>query len=413
MPTPPAAPVPGDRLRERRGLFALLSVATVFEGFDTKLAGLVLPVIGREFGADRELLGGVLGLSSTGMMAAFAIIRLADRVGRRPVFLVSLAGYCAFSLATGFATSLAAFTVLQLLARMFMVVELALAYVILSEELAPGERGRANGLLGGCATVGAAIPALLLAPLEGLGPGWRGLFAVGAVPLLLLPLYVRAVPETRLFARRAAPPPSWRDEWRAFAAFLGPATRRRFAGVTALWFTVNFWSGSALGFFTLFAFEERGWTAADLQWLPLGTLPLGFLGYWGCGLAMDRIGRRPTAVAYLAGAFAATALCFQLDHPAATYGGWFLLAGLGGLWTIAATWTAELFPTELRATALGVTNNLLGRTGLIAGPLVTGPLAERWDSTADAVTALAVLPLLCIPVVWWSLPETRGTPLDA
>ena len=38
-----------------------MSVATLFEGFDTKLASLVLPVIGREFGAGREALGAAPG----------------------------------------------------------------------------------------------------------------------------------------------------------------------------------------------------------------------------------------------------------------------------------------------------------------------------------------------------------------
>ena len=388
-----------------------MSVATLFEGFDTKLASLVLPVIGAEFGAGREQLGDALAVSSLGMIAAFAAIRVADRVGRRPVFLGALAAYTALTLATAAAPSLRAFVALQLFARMAMVVELALAYVILSEELAPERRGRANGLLGAFATLGAAVPAFLLAPLEAVGLGWRGLFAVGALPLLLLPLYWARVPETRAFLAQDRRPTAWRDELRAFASFLRAGTRGRFVGITFFWFTVNFWSGSALSFFTLFAFEERGWTAADLQWLPLGTIPLGFAGYALCGLAMDRLGRRTTAALYLGVAFAATAVCFQIDHPVATYGGWFVLVGAGGLWTIASTWTAELFPTELRATALGVTNNLLGRTGLVVAPALTGRLAEALGSTSDAVLLLAAITLACVPVVCWGLPETRGRAL--
>src|SRR5262245_51375816 len=120
-----------------------------------KLASLVLPVIGREFGAGPAELGDALAASSLGMLAAFLVMRVADRVGRRPVFLASVAGYAPLTLATAFVQSPASFTALQLVARLLMVVELSLAYLILSEELPPDARGRANGLLGAFARAGA------------------------------------------------------------------------------------------------------------------------------------------------------------------------------------------------------------------------------------------------------------------
>ncbi|MCS5619486.1 MAG: hypothetical protein NZ808_06470 [Myxococcota bacterium] len=72
-------------------LLSLLAIATFFEGFGTKLAGLVQPLLGREWGASTEELGLVLGLSSLGMVLAFFVIHLADWIGRRPVFLGALA----------------------------------------------------------------------------------------------------------------------------------------------------------------------------------------------------------------------------------------------------------------------------------------------------------------------------------
>src|SRR5262249_15188820 len=155
---------------------------------------------------------------------------------------------------TAFAPSLAAFTALQIAARLLMVTELALAYLILTEALAPDARGRANGLLGAFASLGASIPALLLAPLEEACPGWRGLFALGALPLALFPLYVRGVRETPVFARAGiAARTSLREELRAIAALAARGERARLAGVTALWVTVSFWSGTALYFFVYFA----------------------------------------------------------------------------------------------------------------------------------------------------------------
>ncbi|MEZ4282226.1 MAG: MFS transporter [Myxococcota bacterium] len=397
-------------------LFALLTIATFFEGFDTRLVALVQPVIGREFGATREALGQAVGLSSLGMVFAFFVIHWADRIGRRPVFLGALAGYAVLTLATAFAPSLAAFTALQFFARMAMVVELGLAYLILSEEMPAEIRGRVNGVFGGCVAIGASVPDALLHPLDQWGIGWRGLFLIGAVPLLLFPFYYRHLAETTAFrarkAARSTAGSTFAGELALLRVLVSGLHRRRLAAITALWVLVNFWSGSALYSFTLYVFEERGWRAEDLVLLPLGTIPCGLFGYSLAGFAMDRIGRRGAASLYFLVAAGATVVCYQASGGGPILAGYFALVGLGGIWAIVTTWTAELFPTELRATASGFANNLVGRFGLVFGPIVTGLLGGALASTADAVSWLALVPLLGIPIAW-SLPETNAIELAA
>ena len=185
--------------RRSGSLFLLLSVAVLFEGFDTKLASLVLPLLEGEFNVGPEALFSTLSAVNSGMVLGVLLIPLADRWGRRPVFLVSFAGYSLFTLLTAFVTSVAAFAVAQFLAKMFLVSQLAIAYVILSEEASPERRGRLNGLMGAFASVGAALPAWFLAPVESTGFGWRGLFLLGSIPLILLPLYFVGLKETRMF----------------------------------------------------------------------------------------------------------------------------------------------------------------------------------------------------------------------
>lgn len=398
-------------------LFALLTIATFFEGFDTRLISLVQPVIGREFGASKEELGFVLGLSSLGMVFAFFPIYLADRIGRRPVFLGALLGYAVLTLATAFSPNLVAFTLFQVFARMAMVVELGLAYLILSEEMPAEVRGRVNGLFGGCVVIGASVPDALLHPLTNHGIGWRGLFLIGAVPLVLFPFYVASLKETTAFRARRALAREGRGNQRFLAEELermrvlfSPAYRRRLLSITAIWLIVNFWSGTALYSFTLYVFDERGWSAKDLVLLPLGTIPLGLLGYALAGFAMDRIGRRRAASLYLAAGCAATIGCYQTSGSATILASYFALVGLGGVWAIVTTWTAELFPTELRATATGFANNLVGRFGLVFGPIAAGLLGGALASTADAVSLLGVVTLIGIPIAL-SLPETNAISL--
>jgi putative MFS transporter len=395
------------------GLLSFLTIATFFEGFDTNLASLVQPHLGREFMASNEELGFVLGLSSLGMVFAFFVIHLADWIGRRPVFLGALGAYALLTLATSLAPNLAIFTGLQFFARMAMVVELSIAYLILSEEL-PGEiRGRANGILGAFGALGAALPPALLALLAHFEFGWRGLFVVGALPLLLFPLYLRRLVETRAYRERAEQRKRFdlAGEWQLIRnLFAGPRAARLF-GITSLWFTINFWSGAALGFFMIYAFGERGWDESQLLWLPLGTIPFGFAGYLLSGFSMDRLGRRGAMTLYLVAAFVVTSCCYQSESNLWIYLFYFAMLGLTGVWTIATTWTMELFPTELRATALGVSANLLGRLGMVIGPITAGSLSTAWGSTSDAITCLGAVILLGLPVVWWVLPETRGLEL--
>lgn len=396
-------------------LFALLTIATFFEGFDTRLVALVQPVIGREFGASRAALGQAVGLSSLGMVFAFFVIHLADRIGRRPVFLGALAGYALLTLATAFAPSLLAFTVLQFFARMAMVVELGLAYLILSEEMPAEIRGRVNGVFGGCVAIGASVPDALLHPLDQWGIGWRGLFLIGAVPLLLFPFYYRHLSETSAFRARQETRIGTRATFaralEGLRVLRSSAYRSRLAAITALWVLVNFWSGTALYSFTLYVFEERSWRPEDLVLLPLGTIPCGLFGYALAGFAMDRIGRRGAASLYFLVAGAATVYCYQASAGAAILAGYFALVGLGGVWAIVTTWTAELFPTTLRATASGFANNLVGRFGLVFGPIAVGQLGGALASTADAVSLLAIVPLLGIPIAWM-LPETNAIVLS-
>lgn len=408
------APKAHARSISQSGLFSLLCIATFFEGFDTKLASFVQPVIGADFGASVEELGTALGVSSFGMVLAFFVVLLADTFGRRPIFLFGLLTYAVFTLATAFAPDLTIYTLCQFIGRMAMVVELFLGYLILSEEMPPEIRGRANGFFASTAVLGAAIPAFFLAPLEAIGVGWRGLFLMGSIPLLVFPIYLRRIPETEAFTNRErADDPGRYGEafFRTTAMLWRSADRSRLVRISGIWFAVNLWSGSALYFFTLYVFETHDWTSADIQWLPLGTIPFGLAGYILSGFAMDALGRRVASTLYLGLAFAATLYCYTATGRMEIYLGFFTLFGLSGVWTILTTWTTELFPTETRATALGLANNLIGRMGLVIGPIAIGQLGGLWRSIPAAVIALGCVTLLVIPLVWM-LPETNGMELS-
>lgn len=409
----PAHSVTGERFtRDHAGLIAMLALVVMFEGFDVSATSVVLPFIGKEYGAGPAALGQTLGVVALGSIAAWLLVRLADRVGRRPILLFAALGFSIGSLATVWTWSIASYTAIQTITRLLLVTQIATAYLIVSETLPPAIRGRVNGLLGACGSFGAALPLVALAPALASPLGWRMLFVIGALPLIVLPVLFFRLRETPVWldARaKAAPRLSARTE---FALLTAPALRTRFVAMSLLWFIVNFASSVAGLFFTLYVVQERGWAATDFARLaPIG-LAGSFVGYLATGALMDLIGRRWTVSLLMVVLGLLTQACYSAQGwwpVAASFVG--LQAALG-VWVAAYTLNSELFPTELRAAANGWCHNLVGRWGVVLAPLILGALVKSTGGIGPAATALGFVAYLAVPLVWFALPETRARPLD-
>lgn len=395
------------------GLLAMLAFVSMFEGFDVNLTSVVLPYAGRDFDVGPDRLGGALSVIGIGAIAAWLLIRLADRFGRRPILLLAAGGFSLGSLATILAPTLAAYTAIQFVTRLLLVSQIAIAYLIVSESLPAHLRGRANGLLGAAGSFGAALPLVLLAPALETSLGWRALFIVGAAPLLILPLLYFKLRETPAFVREQAAGGRERPSLRAeLRALMSPALRGRFAAMGALWFLINFESAGATFFFSFYVLNEVGWSAGDLALIAPFGLASAFAGYVGAGWLMDLIGRRPTAILFLATLGALTLLCYSSTDWYVVAGCWVGLQAMLGIWIVGFTLNSELFPTNIRAAANGWCHNLIGRWGMVAAPVLLGWLGARLGSTGDAAWWLGFSSFLAIPLVLVGIPETRGIKLD-
>jgi MFS family permease len=135
-----------------------------------------------------------------------------------------------------------------------------------------------------------------------------------------------------------------------------------------------------------------------------------WLGYALFGFFADAVGRRRSYVAYLLVAAALTPLYGITREPA-----WLLVLGplvafFGtGFFSGFSAIAAELFPTEVRATAMGLSYNV-GRGFSAAAPAVVGLLATRFGfGAAFLVLAAAFLAGALLALL---LPETKGRPLE-
>ncbi|WP_337190505.1 MFS transporter [Tsuneonella aeria] len=390
----------------------LLGFVLMFEGFDISLTSVVLPYVGSDFGITTPALGRAVAAIAAGSIVAVFLIRLADRFGRRPILLIAAGGFSIGSLLTVLAPDIESYVAIQFVTRMLMVSLVSLAYLVVSETLPPPLRGRANGLLGAVASMGAALPFLMLKPALETEMGWRLLFVVGSAPLIILPLLFIRVKETPVWAEMQASNNNRITMRTEFVQLVTSKFRQRFAAMSALWFIINFASAAGTVFFTYYVTQERGWSTTELMAIAPLSLLGAFIGYIGAGALADWIGRRPTIASFLFLYGVLTLICYSAEDSAVITASFVGLQAMLGLWMICFTLNSELFPTELRAAANGWSHNMVGRWGAVVAPLLLGELSALLGGTASAAMALAVVPWLGIPLILFALPETKAIRLD-
>jgi MFS family permease len=139
----------------------------------------------------------------------------------------------------------------------------------------------------------------------------------------------------------------------------------------------------------------------------------GVLGYLAMGWLADRVGRKPVIFGYFAASVIMTPLLFGVPDTRAQLivlafvNGFFTL----GQWTWLALYPSEIFPTQIRATAMTVVFNT-ARLAAAAGALLTSALITAFGSIATAAIVIGCvaygLGLVVAPFIG---PETRGRPL--
>jgi MFS family permease len=133
-----------------------------FEGFDFMIINLALPFISKDMNLSTEAVGLALSIVAMGSCAGFLVVRLGDKLGRKPVFLGSIAGYSILSLLTALAFNIYLFVALQFLVRVFLIGVWSTGYIIVTEEFEAQIRGRALGLFQSVSAIGAIFTAVLM-----------------------------------------------------------------------------------------------------------------------------------------------------------------------------------------------------------------------------------------------------------
>lgn len=385
-----------------RRLLALLGLAVYFEGYGRSLVTVALPWIGRDLGASPDALSYALAAIALGSLGVLVLGPVADRVGRRRLLLASVLLFALLGAASASAASLAGLVAWQLAARVFQEGALFTAAVLAAEEAAPANRAAAQGVLGTVNALGTGFAALLLAAIDVVPGGWRGLCLVGAAPVLALPFLRRRLPESRRWLAHAGPR----------LALPPPAYRGRVAATLVVVALAMSYDVAGFAFATYVPSALHGWSPAEVSAMFIGAGVLGLPGWSLGGVLADRHGRRPVGALFLVGLTAAELLFFLGGRFALWPGFAMMVFFQGGKMTIVRAWAAELFPTSFRGAAAGWLT-AAGALGGMGGLALAGALASAAGGIHVALAVVSSAGVLAAAAVLAWLPETRGLDLEA
>jgi MFS family permease len=382
----------------------------MLDAMDVMLYSMVLAHLMRELGMDKGTAGllnslTLLASAAGGLLFGF----FADRVGRTRSLMVSILVYSLASGACALSTSVLQLAVFRFVLGLGMGGEWTTGAALIAETWPAEHRGKALGLMQSTWAVGemiaAGVVALVLPSF-----GWRAVFLVGVLPALVVLWIRRDVPESEIWLRQKGSGGEGKLR-RLFRKDL----RRNGVLATAMNACAMF------GYWGLFTWipaylslpVEQGGRGLDLMKTTAWLVIMGvgkWLGYALFGFFADSVGRRRSYVTYLlAAAFlvplfgmAKTPLWLLVLGPFVAFFGTGFFSGFGAI-------ASELFPTEVRATAMGLSYNV-GRGISAAAPLVVGLLASRFG--LGSAFFLQAAAFLAAAVLALALPETRGRQLE-
>lgn len=363
---------------------------------------------------------------------------LGDRLGRTRTMMITICIYALFTGLNGLVQTIPQYALCRFLTALGVGGEFAAGASLVAEVWSPRSRPMALGALQALSAVGNMGAALINLGLSSAGMGWRWVYAVGALPALLV-----------LWIRSSVKEPEQWQEAKKQGSELGriadllyvPELRRNtiagalmaLAGVGGVWGVAFFLPdlvGSTLKPIVtqsqaILALPEAARetaikkTLTDYRSLVFLVQQVGaFMGMFAYAMLSEKMGRRPALALFFVAAFCSIQATFWgLRDLTSAY----FLALLLGFCALApfsayAVYFPELYPTRLRSTGVGFCYNC-ARILAAAAPFALGTLTGKFSNPLDPTYGFRVAASIvsCIYIVGFVglalAPETRGKPL--
>ncbi|MYT13943.1 MFS transporter, putative metabolite:H+ symporter [Streptomyces sp. SceaMP-e96] len=436
-----------DRLppsRWHRRITLIVGIGAFFDLYEIFLGGVLAAALAEQWHLGHTAKSWVIAVGFLGMFVGANVLSvLADRFGRRRMFLVNQGAYAFFSLLCAAAPNLSWLLVLRFLSGLGLGAELVLVDTYLAEFLPRAVRGRYIAWAYTLGFVGVPVAALLGARLVAAHQlfgieGWRWLLVAGALGAAFLQLMRRQLPESprwltvhgrgeeaerivagleeRVVRERGGSLPSVPEAETVperkvpLAEMFRGEQRRR----TVMWWifqvlqTVGYYGFGSLAPVVLTA---KGHTVTE----SLLYAALSFCGYpIGSALSIPLIDRTERRTLIIASALGIAGCGLAFGFATATWA----IVTFGFLLTVCSNvfsnafhvYQTELFPTGLRSSAIGIAYSLSRLTSVVLPFVALSALTSLGAAAVFTGSALLML-LLCLDVALLG-PRSTGRSLE-
>jgi MFS family permease len=400
---------------EKRTFWACFGGWTL-DAMDVQIFSFAIPAIIATFAitnADAGLIGTATLLSSA--FGGWFAGALSDRFGRVRTLQITIVWFAFFTFLCGFAQNYAQLFIFRALMGLGFGGEWAAGAVLMGEAIRPQYRGRAVGSVQSGWAVGWGLAVLSQAILFSYLPpeiAWRWMFAIGALPALLVFYLRRFVTEPEIAAATLTRQKASGDRPALGEIFVGPILKTTIlaslmaTGCQGGYYAITFWVPR-------FLTTERKLSIVSSTGYLAALIIGSFIGYLVGAWLADRIGRRNLFLTFSIGAIAVILLYTQL--PLTNEVLWLLGFPLGffasGYFSGVGAFLTELYPTRLRGSGQGFCYNFGRGIGALF-PFLVGALSNT-TSLGNAIAIFAVLAYGVFFIAAFALPETRGRVLHA
>ena len=405
-------------------LFVIFGLVWMADAMQVLSIGFSAPSIAKTFGLSMPQALQTGTLFFVGMLiGAFVFGRLADRIGRRPVLMMAVVIDACFGVASAFAPDFTWLLALRFLTGIGVGGTLPVDYTMMAEFLPSDRRGRWLVLLESFWAVGTIFLAILaLVAVNSGNDAWRVIFFVTGIPALIgvaLRFYVPESPmylnrngrsdEARKVLERVAktngsttPIPQLTPEKaskKSIFALFSTGLRRRSVSLFVAWALIS------IAYYGVFVYlpvklsaEGFGFMRGQefLILLAIVQLPGFALSAYG----VEKWGRKPTLVGFLLLSAVGCMLYSLGNAPALVIGSTLLMSfALLGTWGALYAFTPEVYPTDLRASGMGMAGAVARFGGLFAPAIVAPVMATQFTLSLVMLAAFLVIGAVAIMCV--------------
>jgi putative MFS transporter len=401
------------------------------DGYVLVIIGVALEQLTPLLHLDAEWIGLLGAATLVGLFIGTSLFGyISDRVGRRKMFLIDIILIGLISLATMWVSSPMELLVMRVLIGIVIGADYPIATSMITEFSNTRQRAFAVGFIAAMWYVGATCANLVGYLLYDVADGWRWMLGSAFIPCVLILVGRFDLPESprwllrkgrvqeceQMMLKLFGEPVVFDEEPAQETRFLQLFTRRHFSFVL---FVAAIWTCQVIPMFALYTFGPQivgllGWDQGRTA--ALGNVVISLFFMLGCLPAMywlNKIGRRPLLI----GSFAMMTLALAVLGLVSSLDIWLVIVAFavyaffsGGPGILQWLYPNELFPTDIRASAVGVIMSI-SRIGTVISTWALPVFITRYGISTVMLTG-ALISLIGWLVSIFFAPETRGLSLS-